>query len=187
MGWKSGLWLQITNIISSTHTSENEQLGNQESQLLVAWNFTCHLFFMRKHEKMFISVQILCKNLRGKEETVPVLKHLQSWNVCLKFLKKSQCPKFSHWFLIRTLNKIFFLPLQIFFFKYVFAVKNGSKLQSRLEAIYDSWEMRVFARLAEDPAGRDLAIQVHKHPKPSSEGSNLSHWKMKGKYPISPS
>lgn len=86
--WKSGLWLQITNIISSTHTSENEQLGNQESQLLVAWNFTCHLFFMRKHEKMFISVQILCKNLRGKEETVPVLKHLQSWNICLKFLKK---------------------------------------------------------------------------------------------------
>lgn len=43
--------------------------------------------------------------------------------------------------------------------------------------------MRVFARPTEDP---DLAIQAPKRPKPSSEGSNLSHGKMKGKYPISP-
>lgn len=89
--WRSGLWFQITDI-TSTHNSENEQLGIQEPQPLVAWNFTCHLFFMRKHEKMFISVQIPCRNLRGKEEAVPVLKHLQSWNVCLKFLKKITMP-----------------------------------------------------------------------------------------------
>lgn len=46
--------------------------------------------------------------------------------------------------------------------------------------------MRVFAKPTEDPAGRHLAIQAPKHPKPSSEGSDLSHEKMKGKCPISP-
>lgn len=62
---KSGLWFQIINI-SSTDVSETGQPGNQAPQLLVASKFTWHLLFMRKHEKMFISIQIPYKNLRGK-------------------------------------------------------------------------------------------------------------------------
>lgn len=65
---KSGLWFQIVNI-SPIDVSETGQPGNQAPQLLVAWKYTWHLLFMRKHEKMFISVQIPCKNLRGKRSS----------------------------------------------------------------------------------------------------------------------
>lgn len=64
---KKGLWFPIINI-SPIDVSETGQPGNQVPQLPVAWKFTWHLL-MQKHEKMFISVQIACKNLRGKRSS----------------------------------------------------------------------------------------------------------------------
>lgn len=105
--WKSRLWFQISNI-SPTDVSETGQPGNQAPQLLVAWKFTWYLLFMRNVRKCSFLSRPPVK-ISEVKEAVSALKHLQSWNVCLKFFKKnkSQSPKFSHWFSIKTLTKIF--------------------------------------------------------------------------------